>query len=229
MLIINEISYRSIMDNLIDSMMSFDVMMRESMGLNAFVLEDKQRVLESLMQTIPNLESVQSELEKIQATHNSLEKAMNSPVIEAIRNEDRIFAGVTGGLLDVGSKNISAIEGMREIASLKNSFEELAATSFVSHVSEIASFENSLAKNLVEDIGINRLPELALIQPYKSECPKILPEVTLSPKTIEELAETIAQKGGRIEITATNRSVVIAGDASNSEIDTSDIISYKKS
>lgn len=160
---------------------------------------------------------------------------MNSPV------EDRIFAGVTGGLLDVGPKIISGLEEMNGIASLKSSIggaigsSTMDWTNCVVARSAMASVENGLAKNLFDEMDLKRLPELTLIEPYKSELPYLLPippisrEVSLSPETIDMLAEKIAEKGGHIEITANHRSVVITGNASNSLIDTSNKGSNKKS
>ncbi len=237
----DEIAYRAVMNNLgIDALMNADEMMRYSAGIAASEYMQMLGIAD-ITANNPALESIQSELEKMQSMQTSLEQAMNSPVLEAIRNNDRIFAGVNGGLLDIGPKIISGLEEMNGIASLKSSLGgaidsyTVDWTNCVAAGSAMTSIENDLAKNLVDEMDLQRLPKLTMIEPYRSGLPDLLPlppisrEVTLSPETIEMLADKIAEKGGRIEITATQRSVVIAGNASNSLIDTGTKGSNKKS
>lgn len=236
----DEMTYRASLNNFgMDALVNTDDMMQNVIGVTAFEYTQNLGITE-ITANNPAPESIQSELEKIQAMQTSLELVVNSPFREAIRNEDRIIAGITGGLLDISPQIILSLAEMNELASLKSSLGPISspAVDWINSVapgSALSSFENGLAKNLLEEVNVNRLTELALIEPYKSEFPDLMPlpsiskEVSLSPETIEMLAEKIAEKGGRIEITATHRSIVIAGDALNSSIDTRDMSSDKES
>ena len=116
----DEIAYRAVMNNFrMDALTNADEMMRNCMGITAFDYMQTLGIAE-ITANNPALESIQSELEKKQAMQTSLEIAMSSPALEAIRNKDRIFAGVTGGLLDIGPKIISGLEEMNGRASLSD-------------------------------------------------------------------------------------------------------------
>lgn len=116
----DEIAYRAVMNNFgINALTNADEMMRNNVGIAAS--EYGQMIgIADITANNPALESIQSELEKMQATQTSLEIAMNSTALEAIRNNDRIFAGVNGGLLDIGPKIISGLEEMNGRASLSD-------------------------------------------------------------------------------------------------------------
>jgi hypothetical protein len=114
----DEIAYRAVMNNFgIDALTNTDEMIRNSAGISASEYMQMTGIAD-ITANNPALESIQSELEKMHAMQTSLEQAMNSPILEAIRNEDRIFAGVTGGLSDIGPKIISGLEEMNRRASL---------------------------------------------------------------------------------------------------------------
>jgi hypothetical protein len=142
----DEIAYRAVMNNFgIDALINADEMMRNSVGIAAS--EYVQMIgIADLTANNPTQESIKSELEKMQATQTSLEIAMNSPALEAIRYNDRIFAGVNGGLLDIGPK-ISGSEEMNGRVSLSDcagfAIKSLAEESIA------ASFINGLGNGLI--------------------------------------------------------------------------------
>jgi len=114
----DEIAYRAVMNNFgIDALTNTDEMIRNSAGISASEYMQMTGIAD-ITANNPALESIQSEVEKMQAMQTSLERAMNSPILEAIRNEDRIFAGITGGLSDIGPKIISGLEEINGRASL---------------------------------------------------------------------------------------------------------------
>ena len=178
--------------------------------------------------------------------------AAESPIGEVMKSTELVGTSFYGDLKkdflrlaveSPGEEWLKRAAGFAGISSKEGSIKNFLGESIVSSKvdwtncvtgSAMASFENGLAKNLVEEMDVKRLPELIMIKPYKFKLPDLpyLPpisrEVTLSPETIEMLAEKIAEKGGRIEITATHKSMVIMGNASNNLINTGDKGSDKK-
>jgi len=214
----NDLTYTAAMNDFrIDALKDADEMIRKCMNPHAFEYTQTCGIA-GITVNCPELDSLQSGLEEIQAIQTSVEAIKSSSIFEELRNHDQIFSGIAGSYFDVGAKITSGVEEMKDI-------EKLASISWVSCTKpEISAFENGL------------IPEITLIEPYKFKTPNlpnllikpVSREVTLSPETIDLLAEKIAEKGGRVEIIATHRSVVIAGNATNNSIDTSDKDSNKE-
>ena len=213
----NDLTYTAAVNDFrIDELRDADEMIRKCMNPYAFECIQTCGIAGTIADR-PELDFIRSDLEESQPIQTSLE-ALKTSVCEELRNHDQIFSGISGSFLDAGAKFTSCFDGIKEIAKL----ESIPCVS--STKSELSAFENGL------------IPELALIKPYKFEPPNlpnllikpISREVRLAPETIDLLAEKIAEKGGRIEIIATHRSVVIAGNATNNSIETCDKSSNKE-